>query len=416
MSKELILVERTDGEKRNFFLEISASLANTRKVLVEENFMTDNDNFLLHNAVIGRKDEDEVLLQNVVGSEGKSPLIVGVVNNGLEVPDESFSRYERMDVMQKLALFENVQVYRGLTASSDKGFDKTFKPCIHSWNKSQLPASVKPSFVTEINIDSSFSEVGQSLAISSIDKTSASLNTPYGGGKTSFEYAKKHTTSSKEVRQYLTGSFYVNKIDLEVDIHNLRLLNDFESDIMQAVSAETEIDQYYNLIETLNKRGYYVPKRFSLGGVLLSKSSSEISEYKESEVEKKEFSIGFKMAIDGFGGGSDYSHTEESESSSSTTTKYSNLSLTQKGGNPNLKKYDDWIKSLNPAINWDIIKYQELYPTLALLSNKRLLHFCLNLLNTYNSYNTVKDLQTVIRIEDYATQIESLTMVSPGIG
>ena len=414
MDNKLVLVERTDGEKKNFFLDIEGSLTKTRKYLETINFMSNLDNFLLHNAIVNRVDEENIHLSVMVGNDGNKPLFVGVVDNGLEVPDESINRYDRLDTRQKLSLFENIQIYRGLTASSDKGFDKTFKPCIASWNKEQLPAFVKSSYVTEININSSFSEVSQSLAVSSIDKGSASVNTPYGGGEAGFEYAKKKVTTSKKVKQYITGSFYVNKIDLEVNIDSLQLLNDFENDILKAVKVDSEIDQYYNLIQTLNKRGYYIVKNFTLGGVLLSKSSTEISEYSESETEKKAFSVGFKLAIDGFGGGGDYSHTEESESSSTTKTKYTNLNLTQKGGKPNLKKYDEWIKSLNPAINWDIIKYNKLYPTLALLSDKKLLNYCLNLLNTYSFYDTVKNLQEVIRIEEYAAQIELLMMVDNG--
>jgi len=392
------------------------NLTSIREFLDSKSFMSNADNFIYQNAIVSKEDESDILLKKLVGLNATNPLIVGVVQNVLPTPDASIDSYNRLNTSQKLALFQNIQIFRGLTASTDKGFDKTFKPCIANWNEDQLPAYVKPSFVTEININSSFSEVGQSMAISSIESTSTSVSTPYGGGEASFEHAKKNTTSSREVKQYLTGSFYINKVDLDVDVENLQLLKDFEADILKAVQVNNPIDQYYNLIQTLNERGYYVAKSFTLGGVLLTKSSTEISEYSESEYEKKEFSVGFKMAIDGFGGGSDYSNTQESESTSSTTTKYTNLSLTQKGGNPSLEDYNGWIKSLNPAINWDVVKYNKLYPTLALLSDKRLLHHCLSLLNKYSTYDTVKDLQKVIQIEDYATQIEVLSMTNTGIG
>lgn len=416
MKDKLVLVERTDGEKMNFLLDLNDNLTTIRVFLEDKKFMSSADNFIANSVTVNKESESNTLLKNVVGLTASNPLVIGVVKNTLPSPDDSMDSYTRLNTSQKLALFENIQIFRGLTASTDKGFDKTFKPCIATWNENQLPYYVKPSFVTEINISSSFSEVAQSMAISSIESTSTSLSTPYGGGEASFEHAKKQTSSSREVKQYLTGSFYVNKIDLEVDMDNLQLLKDFENQILEAVRPDNEIDQYYNLILALNERGYYVPKSFTIGGVLLTTSSTEISEYSESETERKDFSVGFKVAIDGFGGGSDYSNTQESESSSSTTTKYTNLSIIQKGGNPTLENYDEWIKSLNPAVNWDVIKYNKLYPTLALLSDKRLLHHCLKLLNRYSTYDAVKDLQKVIKIEDYATQIELITMTDTGIG
>ncbi len=416
MNNKLVLVKHTNGEKTNFSLNIKDSLESTRAYLETQNFMSDSDDFLHQETEVSRGDEPKIALELIVGSEAEKPLNIGSEYNGLPTTDDAMDAYTRLNTNEKLALFENIQIFRGLTASTDKGFDKTFKPCITNWNEEQLPAFVKPSFVTEININSSFSEVGQSMAVSSINSASASVSTPYGGGESSFEYAKKNTSSSSEVKQYLTASFYINKIDLDVDVENLNLVQDFEDAILKAVQVGNEIDQYYNLIQTLNERGYYIAKQFTIGGVLLTTSSTEIYKYSESEYEKKEFSVGFKLAIDGFGGGGDYSNTQESESSTSTETKYTNLSLTQKGGSPTLENYDKWIASLNPAVNWDVVKYTELYPTLALLTDKRLIHHCLKLLNRYVTYDSVKDLQKIIDIEEYTIQIEALVMTDTGIG
>jgi|JFJP01.1.fsa_nt_gi MAC/Perforin domain. len=417
MTEVLVLVEKTDGEKKNYSLNLSATLQDTRGKLTQKGFMSENDHFLLNNAPIETGDEDTVILKQLVGEDGSKPLYIGTANTGLDSPDQSVQRYNSLNTNQKLALFQNIEIYRGLTASSEKGFHKTFNPCIASWNSIQLPNSVQPSFVTEVVVESSFNEVTHSIVVSSVNKASASLNTPYGGGQTEFEHAQQTSTTSKEVTEYLAGKFLVNKVVLDVNLTNLQLVQDFQDEILANVQSGTEIDQYANLINTLNERGYFVPKCFTLGGSLLSTSSTKVSEFSQSEIEKREFSVGFKLAINGFGGGGDYSNSQGQETSSSSTSQYCNLSIQKKGGEAGASEYDVWAKSLNPAINWDVISYDQLYPTIALLSNKRLIRYCLGLLNEYNSYNTVIDKQKVISIAKYATQVEViLNAQGSGIG
>jgi len=408
MTEALVLVQKTDGQKKNFLLNLNATLKDIREKLTQKGFMSINDQFLRFDATIELEDENVLPLKLLVGEDPlkPQPLQIGTVEIGLESPDQSIQRYNTLNITDKLALFQNLEIYRGLTASSEKGFTKPFKPCIVSWHSGQLPNSVQPSFVTEIVVESSFSEVAHSMVVSSVNKASVSLATPFGGGQTGFEYAQQTSTSSKEVTEYLAGKFLVNKVALDVDVANLQLVQDFEQQILAAVQANTSIDQYANLINTLNERGYFVPKRFTLGGILLSTSSTQVSEFSQAESEKKEFSVGFKLAIKGFGGGSDYSNANGQDTSSSSTSKYSELSIQKKGGEASASQYDVWAKSLNPAINWDVISYDELYPTIALLRDKRLMRHCLSLMNNFNSYATVQDKQTVISIEKYATQIE----------
>lgn len=413
MSSALILVENTDGNNENILLDLAGTLTATRKQLTAADFMSSSDQFLLNSAPIAAIDEDKVTLSQVVGEQGQNPLHIGVVNNGLPVPGDAVARYNQLDSTQQLALFANLQIYRGITASVDQGFTRSFKPCIASWHSTQLPASKQPTYVTQVEVDYSFSEVTHSMTVSSVDKASASLDTPFGGGQASFSYAQQNSTSSKEVKEYLTGKFVVNKIVLDVDIANLQLVADFEQAVLQAVRKGddlTDIDRYAALVSVLNERGYFVPKRFTLGGELLSTSTTTISEFSEAESEKTEFSAGFKAAIDGFGGGADYSHSQSKATTSSTTNKFSNLNITKKGGLADAIDYASWTKSLNPAINWDVIRYDQLYPTLALLSNKALVRYCISLLESYYTYDTVRDLQSVISIPKYTTAVESMLM------
>ena len=407
MAKKLVLVKNTSGKQQNFFLEITDTLSQIRTVLIDDGFMDDNDLFIFNGASIAKKDEGEITLNILLDEDGKSSIIVGSADNGLENPDKSYDIYTKFNTKEKLDLFENIQLYRGLSVSINKGLEKTSKNCIAHWHDNQLPLYSSPTFVSQVIIDESFNKVEKSFSITNTDKVSASLKTPFGGGKSSFEHMKKNSSSSTEVKEYLTGKFLINKIDLEVEISNFQLLKNFEDEILAAAGQDNPIDQYYELVTALNNRGYYLPKKFTLGGMIYSESSTEISEYSQSEEEKKEFSAGFEAAVKGFGGGSDYSHSTTTENSSKVSNKYQNLNIMKKGGRNDKDKYAEWLQSLNPAISWDMIKVDELYPTLALLSDRRLLRFCINLLNTYNTYEHLQDIQQVIDLEKYATSIEA---------
>ncbi|WP_152682005.1 MAC/perforin domain-containing protein [Chromobacterium subtsugae] len=417
MTFALVLVEKTNGEKRNFRLELEATLRTTRTKLTEASFMSASDDFLVNNAPIDRNDETELQLNDLWTSSEAKVLRIGSADNGLPVPDKTVDRYNKLDTQQKLSLFNNLQIYHGITVSPENGFGRTFKACIASWQPNQLPAAIMPNFITKVVVESTFNEVSHSLTTSSVEKGSVSLTTPYGGGESGFEYAKSQTTESKKVTEYLSAKFLVNKVVLDVDIANLQLVEDFEQQVLDAVRSSLPIDQYDKLIRVLNERGYYIPKRFTLGGSITSTETTKVWEYSESESEKREFSVGFKIAIKGFGGGGDYSNSQGSESSNSQTSKYSNLTLSKKGGQADASNYAEWTKTLNPAINWDVISYDELYPTLALLKDKRLLHFCLNVLENYYTYPTVIDKQKIIHIGQYVTRVQSLLSSSgTGIG
>ncbi|MDF4206488.1 hypothetical protein FCI59_12665 [Pseudomonas protegens] len=408
MATTLVLVERTDGQRRNVALDLNASLTATREVLTSKELMTSADDFLLRGAPVDRDDEDDVHLSALVGADGSGTLMIGVASTGLEDPDKTVDRYNHLTTSQKLALFNEIEIYRGITAAEDKGFYRTFKPCIASWNANQLPASTKPTYMSENRVISTFSEVGNTLALTTSDKSSVSVTTPIGGGQTDFSYAQSHTTTSKKVKQYLLGKYMVNKVALSQERANLVLVSDFESAIATAISPSYEIDAYVNLIETLNSRGYYVARTFTLGGMLVSEENAEVSEYTESRSEEKEFSVGFKLAIKGFGGGSDYTHSEGHEESESNISKYENTSLTKIGGSVTANTYDAWTESLKPAINWDVIDHMELYPTLALLRDMRVARRCLKLMDEYHTYDTVRNRQTVIDIGKYTTRVQQI--------
>ena len=412
MSDKLILVQKSNGEEKNIALDVTAKLSETRAALKAAKFMTDADMFLNQNAPVDMGSEGLIKLSALVGPEGKEALHIGSATPNLG-GDNSLQRYKSLPDASKLALFntENVDIYKGLTANPQDGFIRTFKPAIVAWHANNLPNSKLPRVLTSVTTEDSFNEVDKTMNETSTDKASASLTTPYGGGDASFEYAQSHSTSSKEVTQYMIGKYSTRKVALQVERSNLQLTADFEGAILQAAQQPEDIDGIVDVIKVLNDRGWYVPIEFTLGGLLYSTATTKISEYSEASSEKTEFSAGFKAAFDGIGGGASYSHAEGSDKSTTTTTKYNSLQFDQIGGvdapkDDNFSKV--WHDSLKVAINWGVISYDKLFPTVALLSNRRLVRWIIQKLDKYATYDSVKDRQTVIDIEKYSTAVETI--------
>lgn len=352
----------------------------------------------------------------LVGDDGKTPLMIGAAEVDLgQSGQRSLQRYDSLSSTQKLSLLQDLQIYKGWTANAQDGFTQTFSNCIVPWHENTLPQALMPRIVTKIRSDFAFTQVEKSLMTSSVDKASVNVTTPYGDANSSFSYAKTNSTKSKDVTEHLIGKFIVQKVNLQVNLANLQLTSDYEDAITNALtSSNQEIDQCANLVEVLNERGYYIPIEFTLGGMLYSSSSTTISDFSQAETEKTDFSVGFKVAIDGIGGGGDYSHSEGRETSTSTSTKYKNLAFDQIGGKPGTQKaYDDWIKSLEAPINWNIISLDKMYPTIALHSNGKVRRYCVQLLQTYSTYPAIMGRQTVIDLFGYETAIQQVLAQQP---
>lgn len=414
MSTKLIKVEKADGmsklvESKNFRLNLLASLSEARKRLVSRDFMADGDSFLLNEAPIDRQDEAETMLSEVVGEDGKSTLRIGTVKADLgEDTDGSLQRYDGMLPEQKLALLSRVGAYQALNVTSG-GIAMTSKPYLAPWHEETLPTSGILRVPTKVTSEYTFHEEIQHLMILGLDKASLSVNTPYGGGEAGFEHARGNTKDSRSVTEYLVGKVSVRTVKITVDLDNLQLMNSYQNAIIKALRKEDgDEPQAYNLIEKMNEIGYYVPRVFTLGGALHTSRKTEISEFSEAETEKMKFSFGVKVAFNGIGGGADYAHSDEHEESSKETNKYEGLTFEQIGGKRGtFNDYPAFLTSLESSINWAIISYDKLYPTLALLTDKRVRRRCIKLINKFATYQQIKELQPVLNLISYATETET---------
>jgi Fungal MACPF-like domain len=410
MATQLIKVERSDGESKTVQLDLSTKLNAVREQLGEKRFMRKKDTFLWNGSSIDTDDEESTRLSELVGEDGKSPLKIGAVKPDLgEGKDGDLQRYDNLSAAQKLELFRRLEVYRGLTATTKEGFDKTAAPCVNPWHEDDLPASTRFRIPTKITSDHTFHEATRHLKTDSVDEASVSLSTPYGGGEAGFKHAQSHSEDSKTVKDYLIGKVLVRTVKVTVAPKNLQLTASFEKTVRDALLKDKSSKgiQAYNLVKALNEVGYYVPRIFTLGGALITEKTTDITEFSQADTESTEFHAEVNASFKGIGGGGKYSHSESREESSSDKHERNQLTFDQIGGRQGtFNDYPKFLDSLDSSINWDVIAYDELYPTVALISDKSMRRLCIQLLNNYATYEQIIDEQPLIDLIGYATQAE----------
>ncbi len=410
-TNRLITVKKTTGDSKAFYLDTSAKLDEIRQQLKSEGFMTDQDYFLIGSdgTQVAKSQERIIPLSALIGEN--DAITIGVENPISSIANnDGVERYNLLNDDQKRGLFNNIQIYRGLTMTESLGFAKTFKDLV-SWQDDQLPVANQPRILTEVQSHFSFSKVTHEMTVFGVDKASVSFSSPFLTARSEYEHEKKNTENSSLVTEYLTAKYIARKVSLSIASQILVVNSQFLVAVRDAIeNNENNINGYANLLEVLNEWGYYVPLEFTLGGVLYSKKSKQISEFSQAEEEKQTFSASFEATFKQIGGGAAYSNAQGSSSNTTETNQYEETSIQQIGGRQGTTNdYNEWIKSLDTAINWDVSYYNRLFPSLALLkTDMPTLNKCIRLINNFSSYHTVADRQPYLDMKAYATNIEAM--------
>jgi hypothetical protein len=418
MSNKLITVDNTrSGADKAVSLDTSKILSDIRTQLEGLSLMDSTDFFLENGKTeIEKSEESLITLSSIVA---QAAIVVGVP----QLPGgNSVDIYNHMENSEKLALFSNIEIFRGLTVTKELGFCKTFKN-LYSWKPNSMPAANNPRISTEIDYSFTFNEVTQMLSTFGSESGSISLSTPYASGSANFSYEQEHSTSSNEVKEYLNARFIVRKVELDVSADSLVVDPNFVTAVVTAVKGydssneASAIQAYSNLLGVLNEWGYYVPLTFTLGGVLYSTDTTKITEFSQAASEKEDFGGSFKAEFDGIGGGGSYNQAHGSSSKTSSSSKFKDITIDQVGGLAGTTNdYSTWAKSLDKAVNWNLASATKLWPSLVLLSRgdqkaKDALNTCLTILDGYNSVGSLQYLQPYLNMGDYATVIE--TIINP---
>ena len=407
-NQKLIIIQKSGAASQSVLLDIDMMLSDIREILKSNKMMNNTDFFLNKGSQVLKSQEKIVQLQILL--VGNDTLVIGAGENDDPIGvDDGVQHYNGLNESQKKSLFlDHIQIFKGLSIDS-KGFHKTFHD-MYEWKDSKCPKALMPRVISEVFYQKAFSKVTHTFNKNSVDESSVSLDTPYGGGEAEYKHEKSKETSTTKVTEYITGKFILRKVRIRVEMDSLILNKDFETKVIQAIKRHpnNEFNQYYSLLEVLNEWGYYVPTQFTLGGMLYSSDHTTIKDYSESETRKKEYGGSFKAAFKGIGGGASYKHAEGSTQSTTTSDRFQITSFSQIGGKADTSNdYSEWAKSLDKAIYWNVASYEELVPVVALLKDVQIQNTCLRLMNKYNSYSAASQLQPTLNMRDYATKVES---------
>lgn len=404
------------GTSQAIRLDPESMLDATRETLTKQGLMSNNDTFLLDaSTVVNRKDESATALSEILhnDNDNKNVLLIGQATPTPSIdPKDDVSRYNLLNSDQRLDIFRNIQVFRGLTFGSDT-FGKTFNN-VYEWAPGYTPVANNPHVISELVSDYAFTKATSELKTYSSSSKSISISAPFASGSAEYKTAKSKTTSSSKVTEYLNTKYIVRKVDLQVDPRQLVVLPAFVDDVRDAMKGlEDKAEGYYKLIQVLNKFGYYLPQEFTLGGAILGTDDTEISEFSEAETRKREFNGAFKREFDGIGGGGAYDKSTGEDKSSSTSTKFQNIAMQAIGGAAGLEKdYPSWAKSLDPAANWALADVSLFRPTLVLLAQsdegRQLLGTAINLIEKFRHVPGMADYQPFLDMGAYNTAVQEI--------
>lgn len=411
----LVTVKNSDGQQEAITLDESKTLSIVRSTL--GHFMTEDDEFIAATgAPIPISEEGNIALSLVVSTQdGNAILHIGVATKHSPLkPKDGVDRWNLLNRDQQQSVLNDVQIFRGLTLSEKLGFGKTFKN-LYSWSKDYQPAANFPRVLTELKYTYNFSKQTSELTQFGSDSASVSLSSPYGSASANYKRETSSSSYSGKVTEYLSARYIVRKVELSVDSNAFVVDPGFLSAIQEAIKGQqgaNTVSGAESLIDVLNEWGWYVPQVFTLGGVLFSSTSTEITELSDAESEKQQFGGSFKAAFDGIGGGASYEHASGSSSKTTNTNKFTNTSILQSGGAAGTSNdYSKWAQSMDNAINWNLASSSGLYPSLLLLTSsqegRQALNVCLNLLSNFLAYPNVTSMQPYLDFGDYVTKIQS---------
>lgn len=416
MNKILIKITHTNGSSKSMLLDMEDCLSAIRETLVSHNVMDNMDVFLDDGTEIEKTQEAEIPLSCIVKDH---KLSIGKAS-GSEIEREAgINDYNQLNLNQRKQLFDNIQVFRGLTFSESEGFVKTFKNP-YRWATGYQPEANIPRINTKVSSNYSFSKITHELKNLDTDTASVSLDTPFVNAKSEYTHEKSKNTGSSTVTEYLAARFVVRKVSFQIGRTRLVAEAEFVKDVDNALKkGKNKLEKCCNILDTLNEWGFYIPLNFSLGGSLYSTEETQISDFNSAQTEKEEFSVSFKAAFEKIGGGGEYKKASSETETTSKSNKYKNISINQIGGTPGMTdNYPKWAESLRKAGSWSLVSIEKLYPSLMLLlcaenreKGVQLLGDCLQILDEGCSLPAVRKLQPYLNIREYATDIEA--MINP---
>ena len=387
---------------------IRATLENQKPALMEADQF-----FIISGTPLTKSNEATTTLKTIltVPTSGEPVLTVGTGS----VPIPGGTNWNAMTIAQQAAILNTgVEVTKGLSLSADQGLFKLTEAAIDAVASGGWTSDI-PRIESAITTNSYFSKYASSLATSSANGGSVSVDTPFGGGSTSYEHAQSQEKSNSSVTTYSVGTYNVNKVEVVLDQTKFQLTSDFETALLAAVSLSDAASQFVGIVQALNKYGWYIPTRMMLGGVLLTSKQSESTSWSESQTTSDSFSADFKASFDGIGGGAAYNQSNKSGTTTSGSQGSASLSFTAIGGlAEDANDFSNWAKSLEPATAWSVSSYETMIPSLYVLYNMgtkniEMLYAIKKMMEKqYSSSPELGTLQPLVDVGGYLTALNNL--------
>lgn len=409
---KLIKVKHTNGSAWSVALEETQTLCEVRSQLIQEKYMRDADYFIFGETRVSIVSESRLKLSDLI--ENTNAIFIGessIIGENIRLSD-----FEKLTNDEKISYFNQNQLTRGISFTKD-GVSRSFHE-LFSLNAQPLIA--RNTVNTKIDTSYAFSKVTRDINLTTSHKDSVALHAPFASAKAEYEHEKEKNLSTSQITEYLLSKYIVSPAEFHIEPSSMEVNMDFYNTVKSVVySDETENYIMGRLMEVLNEWGLYVPLTFSMGGALFTSDEKVITEFSESEKDKKSFSIAAEATFSGYGAGLSMlgGNTESSE----TTLKqeFKNLLVKQIGGIPgNTENNTKFAETLQYMSAWEIVDIERFYPSIMLLRNVKidgkkttLLKDVLEIINENYYIEAVKKIQPYINMLEYATSVEEL--ISP---
>lgn len=403
--KKLLHVKNSNRSSQAILIDLSLPLSEARIKLISLGVMQDSDFFLFESSNLTKDQESEILVEDIVDGNCIE------VGEGVHEQVLLGGNFELMLNSDKLALFNELVVH-GYSPTSDMKMSRSANS-IMVLNDRISPKSHTPDVNTEIAIESYYNKLAYEVASTGIQSTSLSMKYEVVSGEAQFKSEKSKTSSGSSITEYMLARYVVRRASFNIDQNSYTLSTLFIEKLREAIEGQVnDITKCCNILRTLNAWGYYIPTKFSFGGVLYCHDQKSIDEYSESTKNKETFKSEFKGSFEKIGGGAAYESSVETTSSKSESSKTASNLIYQIGGKAGASisttDYSAWAESLEEGSNWALCDITEMRSTLACVESidATLFSKCVALIDGNASHKDAVSVQSQIDLKKYVDLLQ----------
>jgi hypothetical protein len=463
-----ITVTKGEAVKRRYTVEESEVLANFRtKRLIPEGVMKDSDVFVVGTGDLSPADENTTTIkkavptatnvlaikytpaESILGSsvpqvQAKAPplkdwahiISYGTAPTDVPVPAKfapsttqtgAEEKWDDLTPEYKRFVVSRNQLGKSITIRPAAGQDSdnlTRSDLNAVWlvpklrQGKQEPGATAPGVRMVSKFMTTYSHTVQQMRKRGATSASASLGAKGIAMKSEFTSAREETRETDRSTLYMTQLVYAPKIQLFfIEDEDIIPTDEFTHAIEVAVTKNVPNDphptktRYIGILEVLTKYGHFVPTRFDIGGACAVEEKRVIEKSAAIDERSMSFSTGVEAEVKGVQAGISGGKSDSLKDSLSQLDSMKSVTYTVLGGEARMATPDNpspWLSSLSSSMNWGVINYADLVPTIRFLGPD-LLRECLGLIKLHWSDEDTTQ-HTALNMLEYATEAEAPLM------